>query len=226
MAVYAGTGSSKMPTPTDVTAAEAVVRFEPRFLPSVDYYARMAACRCVLLDTTLRYDRRNKGVHRTVIADTRGPLTLTVPVAKCDRRPQRWSEVTISTHGSWWNTMLVTLESAYGRTPFFEYYIDDFLPFMNQEYAESSPGIIHTDVALDAILRRILLIDARVVYSPEQCIGGAIVDSRDISLPPALPYWQIRDGRFGFLAGMSVLDLIFNLGPEAALYLRARAAGI
>ncbi|MDE6430391.1 MAG: WbqC family protein, partial [Duncaniella sp.] len=37
-----------------------------------------------------------------------------------------------------------------------------------------------------------------------------------ISLPS---YWQIREDKLGFIPGLSVLDLIFNLGPEAVLYL-------
>lgn len=213
-----------MPTPTDLSGA--VVAFEPRLLPSAAYYARMAMAPRVLIDTTLRYDRRNKGVHRTTVADTRGALQLTVPVAKGDRRPAQWRDVAVSDHGRWWDSFRVTLESAYGRTPFFEFYIDDFLPFLTEEYATSAPGIIDMDVVLDAIVRRILLIDADVAYSPADCAGSEIIRSTSLPEPVMKPYWQVRTDKFGFIPSMSVVDLIFNLGPEAALYLRESAGGI
>ena len=34
------------------------------------------------------------------------------------------------------------------------------------------------------------------------------------------PYWQVFRERFGFVGGLSVLDLLFNEGPDSILYLK------
>ncbi len=199
------------------------VRFEPRFFAPVSYYALMARCPRVWLDAGLRYDKRNKEVHRTTIIDTQGVFTLTVPVAKNAHRREGgaplWRDVEVSTHGEWWNTHRVTLESAYGRTPYFEFYIDRFLPFFaSPERSGVLRSIVGADVAIDAILRDILLIDAEVVYTRPD---DDIVDMTQLTPPQIEPYWQVRADKFGFVADLSILDLIFNLGPEAAVYLRS-----
>ena len=52
------------------------------FCPAASYYAMMAEAGHVVVNTGMRFDKRRKEVHRCVIADTRGPLELTVPIAK------------------------------------------------------------------------------------------------------------------------------------------------
>ena len=82
---------------------------------------------------------------------------------------------------------------------------------------ESYPTIAALDLALDAAIRDILLIDTEIR------IGGDGLDyEKPDMLPPAAisPYYQVRADRQGFIPNLSVLDLIFNLGPESPLYLR------
>lgn len=209
-------------------ADECYMRFEPRFCGTVAYYTAMAAARKVWIDVSLRYDKRNKALHRTRIADTRGPLDLTVPVVKPHAagldRPLRWADVAISAHGDWWNVHRVTLESAYGRTPYFEFYIDRFLPFLHHpsDMPFGINSVIDLDMALDTIIREILLIDALVVtVLPD---GASSMEAATaIAEVPLLPYYQVREDRFGFLSGLSILDLIFNLGPESPLIIHRKS---
>ncbi|MDE7146980.1 MAG: WbqC family protein, partial [Duncaniella sp.] len=50
---------------------------------------------------------------------------------------------------------------------------------------------------------------------PQTVCESGLSDS-EIALPQ---YWQVRADKLGFIPGLSVLDLIFNLGPEAVIYL-------
>ena len=53
--------------------------------------------------------------------------------------------------------------------------------------------------------------------------GHLVTDPEEVAAAFGhLPYWQVRADRLGFIGGLSVLDLIFNLGPEAALHIRRR----
>lgn len=195
---------------------DAVADLPLRYYGNIGYYAAMAVCGHATLGTDALYDKRHKSVHRCVIADASGSLQLTVPVAKPHGVTNaRWTDVALSDHGAWWNVHRTSLESAYGRTPYFEFYIDRFLPFLTAEVMDRYPTIADLDTAIDAVVREILLIETSV--SSGGTSTGAILPAESYTLPP---YYQVRAMQQGFLPGMSILDLIFNLGPEAALYLR------
>lgn len=170
----------------------------------------------------MRFDKRFKSTHRTDIADTRGILDLTVPIAKPEHTlSAQWNEATVSPHGGWWNIHLTALESAYGRTPFFEYYIDDFLPLFKEDVCGTS--ITDYDAAFDAIIRRLLGLSTAVEHLTAPELPEGVEDLRKANfntLAPIAPYYQVRADRLGFLPDLSILDLIFNLGPEAPLQLR------
>lgn len=187
----------------------------PRYFGSVDYWLRRAAGMPVASDAL--FDKRRKEIHRYNIADVNGPLTLTLPIVKPHGIPRAtWRDVKVSDHGQWWHVHKVSLESAYGRTPFFEFYIDKFLPFISRETVDGYPSVMALNEAIDKVIVELLLLDKIDVGE----VNGA-VDVGKFVTGNYSPYWQPRRERFGFLAGLSILDLIFCLGPEAPLWLRA-----
>lgn len=184
--------------------------FPLRLFPSTGYYAAMNRCSEVAFAIDARYNKADKDTHRFTIADTRGPLSLTVPVHRLPGA-RTWEQVTVSDHGRWWETMPIALESAYGRTPYFEFYIDRLMPLFSPEPIAVSELCLRAD----AIVRRMLNITPRIVL-PSEASDTTIYIPGAIDLPP---YWQVRAQELGFIPGLSVLDLIFNLGPEAQIYL-------
>lgn len=203
----------------------------PQFMGSVGYYAAMSRYGRVVVDTDIRYDKRRKEVHRCDIVDTRGPVQLTVPVGKPstasrEARPT-WCDCAVSTHDAWWHRMRITLESAYGRTPYFEFLIDKFDDiFRSPALWDSWPNILTMDQLADSIIRRILAFENEVIWAPVTLRdeSPATVDMRrhSFALGEQPHYWQIRADQLGFHPNLSILDLIFNLGPEAALHIRRR----
>ncbi len=154
-----------------------------------------------------RFNKRCKEAHRFEIADTRGRLELTVPIAK--PYGNTWADTRISDHGSWWETIPAALESAYGRTPFFEFYAPDLLPLLSNPYRFGS--VADMNEAVDRFIRRALdMTDIDVTYSRHANLQPAILQPA-----PIAPYWQVRAQQLGFIDGLSILDAIFNLGPEA-----------
>lgn len=92
----------------------------PRYFGNIAYYLAVAAHGGdTYMDGSILFDKRQKVVHRCEIADTRGRVQLTAPVAKPHGISRAtWDDVAVSPHGQWWHIHLTTLESAYGRTPF------------------------------------------------------------------------------------------------------------
>lgn len=202
--------------------AGTVVTLPPRLFGSVAYYALMARFPQVYIDYDMRYDKRAKSTHRFAICGNNGPLMLTVPVS----RPKgaflegnlKWSDILVSAHGDWWETMFTALASAYGRTPFFEFYIDRLRPAFVSRPLPQTETLTSLSRFADSAVRDILGFETRNADMP----GEEKYDYRraDIEgLYPPRPYWQVRADSIGFVPGLSILDLIFNLGPEAPVYL-------
>lgn len=99
--------------------------------------------------------------------------------------------------------------SAYGRTPFFEYYADDLMP----AFSGDIESLVELDAAIDRFCRNALGINPREVTLDDAT--STLPEVRDVE------YYQIWASRYGFTPGLSVLDLIFNMGPEAPLVLKA-----
>ena len=108
--------------------------------------------------------------------------------------------------------MCTALESAYGRTPFFEFYADDFRPLILGVEEYGTVGELN--FRFDLAIRRALGLTSPVVYSPVES------EPQPVELWMPEPYWQVRADRLGFIPNLSILDLIFNLGPETALLWR------
>ncbi|MDE6403222.1 MAG: WbqC family protein, partial [Muribaculaceae bacterium] len=181
------------------------VILEPRYYGSIAWYAAAAACEHSLVAYDARHDKRRKLTHRTTIADVNGPLDLTMPLSSAprpvadDRRHLTWNDMALSPHGEWWNVHRVALESAYGRTPYFEYYIDRFLPALTPGVIDRFVTLRDIDAYIDSRVRELLDLPPAVTR-PE----GTVIDLSRTEpglIADAEPYYQVRARRLGFIPG-------------------------
>ena len=173
--------------------------------------------------------------NRCVIATTQGVQALTVPVEASVGEGVALSkteikDVRISNHGKWRTEHWNALQSAYGESPFFEFYEDDIRPFFenrweylldfNMAITEKMCELldIHPHIELTSSYQNSLPIeegwggaDFRTVIHPKHPL-------EDTDFSPK-PYYQVYKERFGFLPNLSILDLLFNMGNEAVFYL-------
>lgn len=200
----------------------------PALCGSIGYYALLASHKNVVIDRYCRYDKRRKLMHRYDIADVNGRLTLTVPITK-PRIGATWNDAGVSAHGGWWNIHKVALWSAYGRTPFFEYYIDELMPYLQPRDGVQPESLMDLNTGIDAIIRRIASIESNVRHEltaeeKELITNGdkSIIDHRNsnFGLEQPLEYYQVRATQQGFIPNLTMLDLIFNMGPETPLVLK------
>ncbi len=197
-----------------VVFPEATVVLPPRLLPPAAYYGLLARYGRAAVDWSGPFRRSDKLTHRFDIADTRGRLSLTVPIAK-PSGGARWADVTLSDHGRWQETIPTALESAYGRTPFFEFLAPRIIPLLAD--ARGGDRLIDLASSLDRAVSHILGLPVSAVdYLDNPVERPVCSDPEEMAVDP---YWQVRRDTLGFIPGLSILDLIFNLGPEAPLHL-------
>ncbi|MDE5785701.1 MAG: WbqC family protein, partial [Duncaniella sp.] len=140
-----------------VVYPDSILAVPSRYCGTTDYYAAIASFGQSVVMADARYDKRQKAVHRTDIADVNGQLRLTVPTAKPESTAgTRWSDIKVSPHGNWPDVHRTALESAYGRTPYFEFYAQRFLPLL---VAQDQP-VVELNASIDAEIRRILMLPA------------------------------------------------------------------
>ena len=76
--------------------------------------------------------------NRCVIATTNGLQTLSIPVEHTQEKGEDSSrlitDIRISNHGNWRHLHWNALMSAYGDSPFFDYYVDDLKPFFEDRW--------------------------------------------------------------------------------------------
>ena len=173
-----------------------------------------------------QYDSYQKQTYRNrcVIATANGPQALTVPVEGTNEKCLV-KDLRISDHNNWrrihWNALL----SAYSESPFFDYYADDIHPFFEKKYdflIDFNEAIrqkvcelmdIHPNVNYTSDFRRQTsdIVDFREVINAKHPLADADFQPQR--------YWQVFEGKHGFQANLSILDLLFNTGPESIFYL-------
>lgn len=193
------------------------------YLPSVSCISRIAAFDRVCIE---QYDNYRKQTfrNRCIIATSSGRQALTIPVVKSDTPKQLMRDVRISDHGNWRHLHWAAMESAYMNSPFFMYYEDDLRPL----YCKQHSFLIDFNQELLCTVLRLMGVATVPVLSESfasssgndcQCDYRWMIECDTIPISEMPPYYQVFRQRNGFLPDLSIVDLLFNLGPESALYL-------
>lgn len=197
------------------------------YLPPVEYFTKLTKYDRIVVEQCDHYCKQTYR-NRCTIASPNGPQALTVPTVKPEALKAEMKDIVISEHGNWRHLHWNAIEAAYNSTPFFEYYKDDFRPFYEKRYELLSDF----NRELLEMVCRLIDIEPVIEYSTEYKVEmeEGETDFREVIHPKkdfsvvdkefkVKPYYQVFDSKLGFLPNMSIIDLLFNMGPESVLYL-------
>jgi len=190
------------------------------YLAPVEYYHQMCNHPQAIIEAHCNYVKQTYR-NRCVIASANGRQTLSIPVVNPDSLKCQTKDIRISEHGNWRHIHWNAIVSAYNSTPFFEYYEDDFRKF----YEKPAGFLFDFNEELRELICSLLDFSPVVNYSGEYVLSPQteVLDLREAIHPkkkPFLqnfhPYYQVFETKYGFRANLSIIDLLFNMGPEAA----------
>ena len=193
------------------------------YLGPVQYYCKLLSFDSVMMETNENYLKQTYR-NRCIIATTNGTQQLSVPIENPQTDKCLIRDIRISEHGNWRHLHWKALESAYGMSPFFDYYREYFAVFYERkhkflfdlneqlrltvcELLDIQPNIHFTDDYQTAISN-----DFRYIIRPKYT-------GIDHFFEPQ-PYYQVFQTKYGFLPNLSIVDLLFNMGPESVLILQ------
>lgn len=192
------------------------------YLPSVEYFAFLLTGEA-LIDGEERYQKQSYR-NRAVIMNGNGVLNLIIPTIH-DNRMGVVKEVRIEYVTPWQRAHWRSIESAYNNTPFYLYYKDALKPFFEQKF----DFLFDFNTQLTLTILKILQTGTNVRFTETFTPYGE--DDLRLEIHPkkarkpdyryrlTTPYYQVFEDKFGFLPNLSIIDLLFNEGPQAANYL-------
>ncbi len=166
--------------------------------------------------------------NRTLIYGTNGELSLNIPIKHLHipgvKHHQKYKDVKIENSVHWQKQHWKSLKSAYQTSPFFEFYEDELAPLYFQkaeflmEFNYRCFDLICECMQLNIEYKK----TAEYVKLPlEFKDQRSLIDAKtQLTLEE---YPQVFQEKKGFLSNLSILDLVFNEGPNAVNYLNKLA---
>lgn len=200
------------------------ITIHPTYFPNLAHFVAMVRAEHVVFeidDNFLKQTYRN----RTYIYGANGKLTLNIPVVHSQKNRQKYRDVKIFNEEKWQSLHWKSLLSAYRTSPFFEYYEDELHPIFHTK----------TKYILDFNLKCIEVIceclQLELNTSKTETYQSEIENTEDFrflvnakkeKVQSFENYTQVFNNKHGFIPNLSILDLLFNEGPNAVNYLESQ----
>lgn len=186
------------------------------YLPNVIWFRNFLKHKNILIEREENFVKSSFR-NRCEIAGANGKQKLSIPIVGGRDHHQLYRNVKIDNSVTWQKIHWQSIRSAYGSTPFFEFYAERFQPFFEKEFEflfEFNHELLKTVLK---ILKTEKEFELTSVFEKN---SEGVIDLRGKKEAEVLKrYYQPFEERNEFQGNLSVIDVVFNLGPQAKEYL-------
>ena len=192
-------------------------------MPPISTFWAAINAETVLLEMHENYQKKSTR-NRSTILGANGIEVLSVPLKKGKNSKMPIGKIEISFDDHWQKKHLQSIKSAYGNAPYFEYYFEaieeiimtkhKLLTSLNQALFE----FFNHSLNLELNIKHTTTYNFR--YGENDCDLRPIkFNQPQISGFAEKRYNQVFEEKYGFIGGISILDLLMCKGPESILYI-------
>lgn len=198
---------------------------QTEYFPTIWFFAQCTSYETVFIEACENYQKRSYR-NRTQISGPNGPMWMSVPLMKGKNQRTPIREVKIAYDDSWQTTHWHSIQTAYGKTPFFEHYAD----FVRILVLQKEDYLFTKNVNIINAFSNELELEFNLAFSEsfDLMYTEAVSDFRSNNPIPSKKhpvihrfqeYPQPFDYKQPFRSNLSILDLVFCKGPETKHYL-------
>jgi hypothetical protein len=192
------------------------------YLPPVGYFSGLKELNYNFLLEKEEHFPKQTYRNRARIYSPNGDLDLIIPVVRGAKVHTKVKEVKISNDFNWQRLHWKSLESCYRNSAYFEFYEDEFVVFYQQKFDYLFDFNLQLLEWLFKQLKKEPVFDFTTEYLKDPGPGldyrAKLHFKQQVAEDHFKPYFQVFDDRHGFKPNLSVVDLLFNQGPQSKNY--------
>lgn len=193
---------------------------EPTYFPPISHW-KLIKSSDLLWSINSRYNKQTL-TNRTYIDSANGELMLTVPIKHSGKNQQRvFSDIKLDLSSDWKKNHFKSIKICYQSSPFYEFYEDDIISFFKLDF-ENLYDLNFKSIKMVCNWLKIKMPED--IYNKKNKYDCKIQDfthlsnSKRTSYLKQKKYNQTFETNNGFINDLSVIDLIFNCGPNSIDY--------
>ncbi|HET8859455.1 WbqC family protein [Marivirga sp.] len=197
------------------------ILIELQYLPSVAFFSCLEGKEELILEANEFFEKQTYR-NRCHLLSSQQIEILTVPLQGANKKIKS-KDIKIDNSQNWSKKHWRSIQTCYGKSPFFEFFADEFKPVYDKEYE------FLWDLNLDLLTICLKITDKKIKItesgSYEKKVSGNVVDARSLIHPKKPEYLETfyKPTAYGqsfgnnFESNLSVIDLLMNEGPNSKI---------
>ena len=193
----------------------------PSYFPSIANYVIFTQNQNICFEIQDNYQKQTCR-NRCYIYGANGKLGLHIPVHYTQNNRQKTQEILIDNNSAWKSVHWKSIESAYKTSPFFEFYQDELKPLFKKTDNLLLPFVWECFETINRCIEFELHYKTSKIFNKNTAVNDfrQLINPQKNVLTKSNHYIQVFQAKHHFIPNLSILDLLFNIGPETLSFLK------